>query len=57
MSKGAHLKTYDTSMWNPILLAIASRNVKAVDLLFDHEATSENFHQLVCLSKPYTKEV
>jgi hypothetical protein len=57
MSKGAHLKTYDTSMWNPILLAIASRNVKAVDLLFDHEATSENFHQLVCLSKPYSKEV
>ena len=43
-------------MWNPILLAIASKNVSVVDLLFDHEVTSDNFHQLVCLSKPYSKE-
>ena len=57
MGKGNLQKTYDTSMWNPILIAIASRKVSAVDLLFDHEMTSDNFHQLVCLSKPYSKEV
>ena len=31
-------------MWNPILLAIASRKVGAVDLLFDHDVTADNFH-------------
>ena len=44
LGKGNHIKTYDSGMWNPILLAIASRNVSAVDLLFDHEVTSDNFH-------------
>ena len=44
LGKGTQKKTYDTSMWNPILLAIASKNVSAVDLLFDHETTSDNFH-------------
>ena len=52
MGKGNLQKTYD-----PILMAIASRKVSAVDLLFDHEMTCDNFHQLVCLSKPYSKEV
>jgi hypothetical protein len=36
VGKGNLQKTYDTSMWNPILMAIASRKVSAVDLLFDH---------------------
>lgn len=57
LGKGTQKKTYDTSMWNPILLAIASRKVGAVDLLFDHEVTADNFHQLICLSKPYSNAI
>jgi hypothetical protein len=44
-------------MWNPILLAIASRKVGIVSLLFDDELTADNFHQLICLSKPYSKNI
>ena len=52
---GIKKKSYDTSNWSPILLAIASRSLETVDILFDQG--EENFHLINSLSKPYDNEV
>ena len=53
MDNGKVVKTYDIDIWNPILIALAQRNLEIVKHFF---AVFKMIHRLNVLSKPYTKE-
>jgi hypothetical protein len=46
------IKNYEVTTWNPILIALASKNLELVKYLL---ASFPNIHCLNCLSKPYSK--
>ena len=55
LGAGVAKRTYDdTSNWNPLLIAIAHKQFKTVEALFEK---IPSFHALNCLAKPYHLKV
>ena len=54
INAGSYAKEYnEIYLWNPILIAIATKQSPIVKYLFEH---IPNFHKVNSISKPYSKE-